>query len=236
MCVQRHSACLRHLCKDSVYLCVVAFLRSRSQNLCVRSLRLSADMWYVLLLRMSVLSLRRHSACLWAHGLDCSPCRHMHMYINIHTHTYICIYLTQYTNVPLDLSLRPVWDKSKGALVYCVRYIHLCVCVCMFISLCPVRTSDTAHIFAQRSLDFHRTATHCHTLQHVAAHCNTLMLLDCSPVLSLLVTFRHTLSKQTASATGSSQNGSKNGTKSTATERMENMLGAITNSQKLARY
>jgi len=67
-------------------------------------------------------------------------------------------------------------------------YIYICVYVRMFISLCPVCTSDRAHIFAQMCSLVYRTATHCntlpqtathrHTLQHVAAHCNTLHALQ----------------------------------------------------------
>ena len=126
----------------------------------------------------------------------------------------------------------------------------MCVCVCLY--LCVLCVPATQHISLRRGLwiSTAHTATLCHTLQHVAAHCNTLHTLQqrhstylCADAFGLLPcplsschVSTHSLKKQTASATGSSQNGSKNGTKSTATERMENMLGAISNSQKLARY
>jgi len=86
-------------------------------------------------------------------------------------------------------------------------YIYVCVCVCLY--LCVLCVPATQHISLRRGLwistALQHTATHCNTWQHTATHCTRCnsdtahifaqMLLDCSPVLSLLVTFRHTLSK-----------------------------------------
>jgi len=167
----------------------------------------------------------------------------IYIYVCVCVCLYLCVLCVPATQ---HISLRRgLWISTalQHTATHCNTWQHTA-------THCTRCNSDTAHIFAQRSLDFHRTATHCHTLQHVAAHCNTLHTLQqrhstylCADAFGLLPcplsschVSTHSLKKQTASATGSSQNGSKNGTKSTATERMENMLGAITNSQKLARY